>query len=89
MNMKIYNAFGITPTNSYVSAGSDYYIPNIKTDEQKRKALKAFKKSYGKTTEEINRIVLLFETLEDHELKNNTINLVHLYLALFLIHSLF
>ena len=27
--MKIYNAFGIKPTNTYVSAGSDYYIPNI------------------------------------------------------------
>lgn len=81
--MKIYNAFGITPTNSYVSAGSDYYVPNIQTDEQKTKALKAFEKSYGKTTEEINRIVLLFETLENSELKNNTINLVHLYLALY------
>ena len=46
--MKFYNAFGIKPTNSFISAGSDYYIPNIITDEQKEKALEAFKKSYKK-----------------------------------------
>ena len=46
--MKCYNAFGIKPTNTYTSAGSDYYIPNLKTYEQKDKAYKAFEKSYGK-----------------------------------------
>ena len=27
--MKIYNVFGIKPTNTFVSAGTDYYVPNI------------------------------------------------------------
>ena len=45
--MKIYNSFGIKPTNTYVSAGSDYYIPNIKTEIQQERALKAFEKSYN------------------------------------------
>ena len=27
--LKIFNAFGITPTNTFVSAGTDYYVPNI------------------------------------------------------------
>lgn len=79
--MKFYNAFGIKPTNSFTSAGSDYYVPNIKTDKQIKLALKAFEKSYGKTTEEINRLLTLFDVLEDSSLKNNTINLVHLFLA--------
>ena len=51
--MKIYNAFGIKPTNTYVSAGSDYYIPNIIEDNKEELALKAFEKSYGKTKNEI------------------------------------
>ena len=44
--MKIYNEFGITPTNTYVSAGSDYYIPNIDDFNftQAQNALKAFEK---------------------------------------------
>ena len=81
--MKFYNAFGIKPTNSYTSAGSDYYIPDIKTKDQKVKALKAFEKSYKKSTDEINHLVKAFETLASEEYKNNIVNLVHLYLALY------
>lgn len=83
--MKIYNAFGITPTNSFVSAGSDYYIPNLTVNSNdKRKiylAYSAFEKSYHKTADEINRIANLFNVLYNHP--NQTHNLVHLYLALY------
>ena len=44
--MKFYNAFGIKPTNTYTSAGTDYYIPNLDTPEKVEKAYKAFEKSY-------------------------------------------
>lgn len=81
--MKFYNSFGIKPTNTYVSAGSDYYIPNIKTEIQKERALKAFEKSYKKTTAEINHLVKVFEALTPEEYKNNIVNLIHLYLALY------
>ena len=85
--MKIYNAFGITPTNSFVSAGSDYYIPNIKTEEKANLAYKAFEKSYNKSEEEINTLIEYFSlVIKD---KNNYIpeyqivNMIHLFLALY------
>lgn len=81
--MKIYNEFGITPTNTFVSAGTDYYVPNIKDDEKKVLALKAFEKSYKKSTEEINKICELFSLLSPEKYKNNIVNLVHLYLAFY------
>ena len=78
--MKIYNAFGIKPTNTYVSAGSDYYIPNIHTDEQKRKAFEAFRKSYNKTDDELNELLIEFDKqLSD---KTQLFNCLHLFLAL-------
>lgn len=85
--MKIYNEFGIKPTNSFTSAGSDYYIPNLDTDEKIRKAYKAFEKSYNKTEEEILEIDKFFQVIISEEnndkLKNHIGNLVHLYLALY------
>jgi len=77
--MKIYNAFGITPTNSFTSAGSDYYIPNLKTKEQINLALKAFEKSYDKSTEQINTIYQEF--IKQYEVKEQAANLTHLFLA--------
>ena len=79
--MKIYNAFGITPTNTHVSAGSDYYIPNIQTDEQKKLAFEAFKKSYNKTDDELNEILSEFEKLLSD--KTQIYNCMHLFLALY------
>ena len=81
--MKIYNAFGITPTNTYVSAGSDYYIPNIIEDNKQELALKAFEKSYGKIKDEIAD---LYEQIAKRLFKEGipiyqTINTLHLYLA--------
>lgn len=83
--MKFYNAFGIKPTNTYTSAGSDYYIPNLKTYEQIDKAYKAFEKSYKKTSNEINEIITYFQAY--YKNNDNMLiqipNLVHLYLALY------
>ena len=85
--MKCYNAFGIKPTNSFTSAGSDYYIPNLDTPEKVEKAYKAFEKSYEVTAEIIESIVKRFEiVLEDQHLdpfKTQIPNLVHLYFALY------
>ena len=83
--MKFYNAFGIKPTNSFISAGSDYYIPNIITDEQKEKALKAFKKSYKKTDEDLERLFNYFNTYYygNNDMHKHIVNLIHLYLALY------
>ena len=84
--MKIYNAFGIKPTNTFTSAGTDYYIPNLTTEDQINKAYKAFEKSYKKTPEEIQKIADCFKTLiagsYDH-LVHQIPNMVHLYLAIY------
>lgn len=79
--MKCYNAFGITPTNSFTSAGSDYYIPNLKDEKQIKLALKAFEKSYKKSTEQINMIYNEFKRQYDYE--DEAANLTHLFLALY------
>jgi len=85
--MKCYNAFGIKPTNSFTSAGSDYYIPNLTTPTQIQRAYKAFEKSYNKTGEEINRLIKKFEAVIDDQhhanLQHQIPNLIHLYLALY------
>lgn len=80
--MKIFNSFGITPTNTHLSAGSDYYIPNITNDTQAEAALEAFKKSYNITDETLNDLLVLFKMeVEIEQNKYNLINIVHLYLA--------
>lgn len=81
--MKIYNQFGIKPTNTYVSAGSDYYIPNIDDyDIQKSQAaLKAFEKSYSMSADDIAIIQAQFEILEGNNETNQITNMVHLFLA--------
>ena len=85
--MKFYNAFGIKPTNSFTSAGSDYYIPDLKTDVQINKALSAFEKSYKKSTEDIQKLLDYFNIVlkeQRPEIPDYQIpNLIHLYLALY------
>lgn len=81
--MKFYNGFGIKPTNTFVSAGSDYYIPNIDDfdfDKSKR-ALKAFEKSYSVSHDDIEVIRNQFEVLEDTNETNQITNMIHLFLA--------
>ena len=79
--MKIFNSFGITPTNTYLSAGSDYYIPNITNDIQAAAALEAFKKSYKITDETLNDLFVLFKMEVEQNKYYNLINIIHLYLA--------
>ena len=85
--MKIYNAFGNTPTNSFVSAGSDYYIPDLDNDVKINRALSAFEKSYKKTTEDIQKLLEYFNivlTEQKPEIPDDQIpNLIHLFLALY------
>lgn len=81
--MKIYNEFGIKPTNTYVSAGSDYYIPNIDDFDfnKSAKALKAFEKSYSVTAEDIELIRGEFEMFQGKVETNQITNMIHLFLA--------
>jgi len=85
--MKIYNSFGIKPTNSFTSAGSDYYIPNLDTPEKIEKAFKAFEKSYKQTSEDIKTLNEQFNIVinELHpEIPTYQIpNMIHLFLALY------
>jgi dUTPase len=85
--MKCYNAFGIKPTNTYTSAGTDYYIPNLDTPEKVERAYKAFEKSYGKTHEYIGGIAQRFNTVLTDRKSNipaeQIPNLVHLFFAVY------
>ena len=76
--MKIYNAFGIKPTNTHVSAGSDYYIPNIQTEKQKAYAIGAFQKSYNVNKKDINDMI---EFINNYISDDGELNIIHLYLA--------
>lgn len=85
--MKCYNAFGIKPTNTYTSAGTDYYIPNLDTPEKVELAYKAFEKSYGKTHEYIRGIAQRFNIVLADKKSNIPVeqipNLVHLFFAVY------
>ena len=81
--MKIYNAFGIKPTNTFISAGTDYYVPNIDDFdfEKTRIALKAFEKSFGVSNDDIECIRAEFEEIVDTNETNQICNLIHFFLA--------
>lgn len=80
--MKLYNAFGITPTNTYVSAGSDYYVPNIKNVQQIALAMLAFEKSYGMSKDDLNYIKESIKFFDDMHLNEfDVVNVLHLFLA--------
>lgn len=80
--LKIYNGFGITPTNTHVSAGTDYYVPNIDENnlDMVERALLAFEKSYGLTREEI---IEMRQYFIDADITLHLTNIMHLYLALY------
>ena len=86
--MKFYNAFGIKPTNSFTSAGSDYYIPNLDTPKKVEMAYKAFEKSYKVTKDDIDNLIKIFNVILDenkysNSFKENIPNLIHLYYAFY------
>lgn len=84
--MKIYNGFGIQPTNNYVSAGTDFYIPYIdSTDTDKtNRAISAFVKSYNMSVDAMQQIITLMSyRIKNPDLfKKEYVNILHLYLAL-------
>lgn len=84
--MKIYNGFGIQPTNNYVSAGTDFYIPNIDTAnvDIANRAINAFSKSYNISVDAMQQIITLMSyRIKNTELfKKEYVNILHLYLAL-------
>lgn len=77
-----YNGFGITPTNTHISAGTDFYIPLIKTEEEIAVALKAFEKSYGKPEYKLEKLLSDIKYWTGKEDKATLVNILHLYLAL-------
>ena len=85
--MKFYNAFGIKPTNTYTSAGTVYYIPNLDTPEKVQLAYKAYEKSYGKTIEEIRNIARKITMILEDKKSNIPVeqipNLTQLFLAIY------
>ena len=85
--MKFYNAFGIKPTNTYTSAGTDYYIPNLDTPEKVALAYKAYEKSYGKTIEEVRDIArkvnLILEDTNSNIPVEQIPNITQLFLAFY------
>ena len=83
--MKIYNAFGITPTNTHLSAGSDYYIPNLNTPEKLAKAFQAFQKSYKISESDLNNVLTKFVAYFEgkRDMRKHFGNMIHLFFALY------
>lgn len=85
-DFKIYNGFGIKPTNTYQSAGMDFYVPLIDcTDSVTAKnAFEAFKKSYKKTEEELTSLLKdIRECVVSPIFDTHCLNILHLYLAFY------
>lgn len=98
MEVKILNEFGIKPTNTFSSAGADFYVPNInpkKSENINEIVNSAFIISYNIKPSKLNLIYEYFRrylTVKKHNesdkisLKeiydNHILNLIHLFLAL-------
>lgn len=83
-NIKILNEFGITPSNTYVSAGADFYVPNI-SPENHVIAFESFRQSYGVSKEDINMLVHLISdeiNIDFKTFNEQLANIIHLYLGL-------
>ena len=83
-NLRILNEFGITPTNTYTSAGADFYVPYI-SKENYGVALESFVGSFGKSIEELNNIISImskYVSIDLSEFQSKIINILHLYLSL-------
>lgn len=85
---KIFNDFGITPTKNFEAAGYDFYIPNIKIEnnEQLLKIFEIFAKSYKISVDDINVLynrILFYISAEYENYTDNSsiVNIMHLFLA--------
>ena len=84
--LKIYNGFGIKPTNTHQSAGMDFYVPLIDcTDEKTAKiAYEGLKKSYKKTDAEMVQLLKdIRECVVSTVYETHCLNILHLYLAFY------
>ena len=86
-NLRGWNEFGIAPTTNHAAAGYDFYVPYLDTVEKKAKALKAFEKSYKKTSEELeelmNKLKISVTSQWGHRfVEDNIENILMLYLSL-------
>lgn len=84
--LRIYNGFGITPTNTHVSAGLDFYVPLIDCDDTDKvnRAFDAFKKSYNINDDDFKQLIdLFYKHLPIAIFERQYVNIMHLYLALY------
>lgn len=79
--LRIYNGFGIKPTNTYQSAGMDFYIPNVRKDDTEiyERAVEAICTTYKITRDTYNELCRIFSTYI--ELGNDELNIIHLFLG--------
>lgn len=85
-NLRIYNGFGIKPTNTHVSAGMDFYVPNIdmQNENQYKIAFEAYKKSFNINDDELNDTIAVFKrSLMTNVFETQIANILHLYFALY------
>lgn len=84
--LKIYNGFGIKPTNTHQSAGMDFYVPLIDSTDEKTAqiAFEAFRKSYNKTDEELIGLLKdIRQCVISTVYETHCLNILHLYLAFY------
>lgn len=98
MEIKILNDFGIKPTNTFTSAGADFYVPNIdpkRTENITNIVNNAFMTSYNIKSKDLDLIYESFKrylNVKKHNEEDNItiqeiydrhiLNLIHLFLAL-------
>lgn len=81
MVMYIYNGFSQTPTRNFTAAGIDFFIPNIKDDDERANiAIEAFKKSFKIDDATIEQFYSILHDMMEYT--NNNLNILHLYYAL-------
>lgn len=64
--LKILNKFGITPTNNYVSAGADFYVPYFDEDK-KDEAFLSFQSSYKVNKYDIENVLTIIRYTINNE----------------------
>lgn len=83
---RIYNGFGIKPTNTHQSAGMDFYVPLIDATDKDvaTRAFEGFKKSYNKTEEDLISLLKdIRECVISTVYETHCLNILHLYLAFY------
>lgn len=85
-HLKIYNGFGIKPTNTHVSAGMDFYVPDLSNcDDVKRdNFIAGMMKSHGIDEQYFNDLINMFaKHLMNNVAETQMLNIIQLYLSLY------